>query len=55
MTATATATRLIEVRCRHCGRLLFKAEERGGRVEIVCPDRRCRRMQTHVLTGRDAR
>jgi len=55
MTATATVARLVEVRCRHCGRLLFRAEEKGGRVEIVCPDRRCRRMQTHQLTGRDGR
>ena len=53
MTATATATRLVEVRCRHCGRLICKIAAERARIEVVCPDRRCRRMQTHLLTGRD--
>lgn len=43
-----SAPKMVEVRCRDCGKLLFKADAKG-RVEIVCPDRRCRRMQTKQL------
>jgi phage FluMu protein Com len=39
---------MVDVRCRDCGKLLFRADARG-RVEIVCPDRRCRRYQTKTL------
>jgi len=42
-------SRMTEVRCRECGKLLFRAEGKG-RVEVVCSDRRCRRMQTHTLS-----
>lgn len=45
--------RMVEVRCRDCGKLLFKADGKG-RVEIVCPDRRCRRYQTRQLQEREA-
>jgi phage FluMu protein Com len=41
--------RMIEVRCKNCRRLLFRAEEKGGRIEIVCPDNRCKRYQQHRL------
>lgn len=36
---------LADVRCKFCGRLLFRADGLR-RVEIVCPRRDCRRMQT---------
>lgn len=52
MSVTARAEpqpKMVEVRCKDCGRLLFKADPAGGRVEIVCPDRRCKRYQTHEL------
>jgi phage FluMu protein Com len=38
-----------EYRCRSCGRLLFRSPDQKGRVDIVCPDRRCRVMQTVFL------
>src|SRR5262247_3030282 len=38
-----------EYRCRSCGRLLFRSPDQHGRVEIVCPDRRCRAIQTVFL------
>jgi len=38
-----------EYRCRSCGRLLFRSPDQKGRVEIVCPDRRCRLTQTVFL------
>ena len=44
--------RMIEVRCRDCGKLLFKIDAGRARVEVVCSDRRCKRYQTHQLTGR---
>ena len=47
--AQAEQARMVEVRCRDCGRLLFKADATAGRIEVVCPDRRCRRYQTHDL------
>lgn len=47
--------RMVEVRCRDCGRLLFRIDADRARVEIVCPDRRCRRMQTKTLDGDAAR
>jgi phage FluMu protein Com len=43
---------MVEVRCRDCGRLLFKIDADRARVEIVCPDRRCRRMQTRAIDER---
>jgi hypothetical protein len=45
------AHRLVEVRCRDCGRLLFKIEADRARVEVVCPDKRCKRYQQHRLSG----
>jgi phage FluMu protein Com len=53
VTATARAEqsqphRMVEVRCRSCGRLLFKADA-CGRIETVCPDRDCKRYQTVTL------
>jgi phage FluMu protein Com len=47
--ARAEQPKLIEVRCKACGRLLFKADTSQGKVEIVCPGRGCRRMQTITL------
>lgn len=47
----APAPRMVDVRCRDCNRLLFRIEADRARVEIVCPDRRCRRMQTKTLPG----
>lgn len=44
---------MIEVRCRDCGKLLFKIDADRARVEVVCSDRRCKRYQTHQLTGRN--
>jgi phage FluMu protein Com len=38
-----------EYRCKSCHRLLFRSPDRHGRVEIVCPDRRCRVIQTVYL------
>jgi phage FluMu protein Com len=40
-----------EYRCRSCGRLLFRSPspDPHGRVEIVCPDRRCRAFQAVLL------
>ena len=38
-----------EYRCRGCNRLLFRSPDQHGRVEIVCPDRRCRMYQTVLL------
>jgi hypothetical protein len=43
---------LTEYRCRNadCRALLFRAQPTAtGRIEIVCPNRRCRRGQTIVL------
>ena len=37
-------------RCSGCKRLLFRARTPGGgTLDIVCPDRRCRRSQRVVL------
>lgn len=47
--------RMIEVRCRDCGKLLCKIDAERARIEVVCSDRRCRRMQTQSIGGRDAR
>jgi phage FluMu protein Com len=41
--------RLIDVRCRSCGKLLCRIDAEKARVEIVCSDRRCRRMQTQSI------
>lgn len=49
MTDRPAAQPLYDVRCVHCHRLLFRAAGLA-RVEIVCADRRCRRMQTVRLT-----
>jgi phage FluMu protein Com len=38
-----------DYRCRSCGRLLFRSPEPHGRVDIVCPERRCRVFQTVLL------
>lgn len=38
-----------DVRCKYCGHLFFKATGASGRIEIVCPDRRCRRYQERDL------
>lgn len=45
---------LHDVRCRHCHRLLCRVEA-TGRLEIVCPYRDCRRMQTIRLGDHQAR
>jgi phage FluMu protein Com len=36
---------MLEVRCRDCRRLLFRIEAERARVEVVCPDKRCKRYQ----------
>jgi len=41
---------MVEVRCRACGRLLFRIEAVRARVEAVCPDKRCKRYQQYKLT-----
>jgi len=44
---------MAEYRCRNadCRALLFRAQPTAtGRIEIVCPNRRCRRGQTIVLS-----
>lgn len=48
-TAAPIATRMVEVRCRDCGRLICKVDTERARVEAVCPDRRCKRYQTISL------
>lgn len=48
----ATQPRMIEVRCRDCGRLICKVDTERARVEAVCPDRRCKRYQTISLPAR---
>jgi phage FluMu protein Com len=41
---------MVEIRCKGCRRLLCKLDaEKGGRVEVVCPDKHCRRYQVHAL------
>lgn len=42
----APTQRMVEVRCRDCGRLICKVDTERARVEAVCPDRRCKRYQT---------
>lgn len=42
-------SKTVEVHCRDCGRLLLRASPACGRIEIVCPDRRCKRYQVHHL------
>jgi phage FluMu protein Com len=51
---SGTAGGLREVRSKVCHRLLFKADGLA-RVEIVCPDRSCKRMQTVRLGDRRGR
>ncbi len=51
---TARGGAMIEYRCRNpeCRALLFRAHPTAtGRIEVVCPNRRCRRGQTIVLAG----
>jgi phage FluMu protein Com len=45
----APASKMVEVRCKNCRRLLLRAEPKNGRIEIVCPDNRCKRYQQHRL------
>lgn len=40
---------LVDVRCRWCGRLLLRIAAEQARVEVVCPDNRCKRYQQHRL------
>ncbi len=43
-------------RCNGCKRLLFRASTpQGGTVDIVCPDRRCRRNQRVTLIDESRR
>lgn len=45
-------------RCAHCDRFLFRAlAPHGGMVELICPDRRCRKNQrvTLIDESRDER
>lgn len=58
MAATARAEqppkappKLVDVRCKGCHRLLLRAEQTGGRLEVVCPDNRCKRYQQHRLNS----
>ncbi len=47
---------MTEYRCRNadCRALLFRAQPTAtGRIEIVCPNRRCRRAQT-IVVAREA-
>jgi phage FluMu protein Com len=44
------AMALTEVRCKDCGRLLFRADA-NGRIEIVCHNRSCREIQTVKLAA----
>jgi len=46
----APPPRLVEVRCRGCGKLLCRIETERARIEAVCP--RCRRMQTRLVPDR---
>lgn len=39
---------LVEVRCRKCGKLLFRTDSKAGTVEIAC--QRCSVTQTVQLT-----
>ncbi len=45
------APALVDVRCKRCRRLLLRAEPNSGRIEVVCPDNRCKRYQQHYLHG----
>ena len=40
-------TTLVEVRCKRCGKLLFRGSASDGRIEIVC--QRCDTIQTVKL------
>lgn len=40
---------LVDVRCRNCGRLLLRIATEQARVEVVCPDNRCKRYQQHRI------
>lgn len=42
---------MVEYRCRKCHRLLFRAEAERGKVQVICPDRRCRTAQLIFLTS----
>jgi phage FluMu protein Com len=43
---------MVEIRCRWCRTLVAKIETKQSRVEFVCPDRRCRRIQTLTIPPR---
>lgn len=45
-------SKMVDVRCRDCGRLLFRIDAEKAKVETVCPDRRCKRFQTVTLRGK---
>jgi phage FluMu protein Com len=40
---------MIDIRCKSCRRLLMRVEPKCGRIEVVCPDNRCKRYQQHLL------
>lgn len=42
-----------DYRCRKCGRLLFRSDAPRGRVQAICPDRRCRTAQVVDFGGRE--
>jgi phage FluMu protein Com len=44
------ASKMVEVRCKNCRRLLLRAEPKNGRIEIVCPDNRCKRYNNTACT-----
>lgn len=45
----AEAQPMIDVRCRNCGRLLLRIDADRARIEVVCPDNRCKRYQQHRI------
>lgn len=47
----STECKLTDWRCSHCGRLLARIDVENGRVEIVCP--KCRPKRVQVLDARE--
>lgn len=43
---------MTEYRCRACRRLLFRSDATWGRLEALCPRKRCQTLQTIYLGGR---
>jgi phage FluMu protein Com len=41
---------MVDVRCKACGRLICRTDASCGKIEVVCPDKRCKRYQTVNLS-----